>query len=341
MFNFVQQNTEIMSKSSIFTLALTLIGLSSTVNAQTTSPTIEPGIGYVFNTGYDFSAVRVQIAARNLFLSNKLGLYYTIEKNSAAVGPSKTYLRDIAGINYRLSNLISVQAAGGLFSNSFFTESSKKVGGMRKEVSLVLHPVKIPLTFTLGYSSTCGVTTTFGYRIPLKKTIEAVSAPAPAPAPAVEEPVKKEETPIIVETPVEPEVVVTAPVVETPPVVKEIPVKVDVVALCSESKSHFPFKIATLSDADKQRLLPLSKYLLENTNSLLRIYGSTDNVGSEKYNMELSELRANNVKAYLVFLGVPAQRISVIPLGMTKSRNASTEEEKAEARNASFEIYNP
>ena len=328
-----------MSKSSIFTLALTLIGLSSTVNAQTTNPTIEPGIGYVFNTGYDFSAVRVQIAARNLFLFNKLGLYYTIEKSSAAIGPSKTYLRDIAGINYRLSNLISVQAAGGLFSNSFFTESSKKVGGMRKEVSIVLHPVKIPLTFTLGYSTTCGVTTTFGYRIPLKKTIKEV--PAPAPAPAVVEPVKKEETPIIVETPVEPEVVVTTPVVETPPVVKEIPVKVDVVALCSESKSHFPFKIATLSDADKQRLLPLSKYLLENTNSLLRIYGSTDNVGSEKYNMELSEMRASNVKAYLVSLGVPAQRISVIPLGMTKSRNASTEEEKAEARNASFEIYNP
>ena len=328
-----------MSKSSIFTLALTLIGLSSTVNAQTTNPTIEPGIGYVFNTGYDFSAVRVQIAARNLFLSNKLGLYYTIEKSNAAIGPSKTYLRDIAGINYRLSNLISLQAAGGLFSNSFFTESSKKVGGMRKEVSLVLHPVKIPLTFTLGYSTTCGVTTTFGYRIPLKKTMKVI--PAPEPAPAVVEPVKKEETPIIVETPVEPEVVVTTPVVEAPPVVKEIPVKVDVVALCTESKSHFPFKIATLSDADKQRLLPLSKYLLENTNSLLRIYGSTDNVGSEKYNMELSELRASNVKTYLVSLGVPAQRISVIPLGMTKSRNASTEEEKAEARNASFEIYNP
>lgn len=328
-----------MSKSSIFTLALTLIGLSSTVNAQTTNPTIEPGIGYVFNTGYDFSAVRVQIAARNLFLSNKLGLYYTIEKSSAAVGPSKTYLRDIAGINYRLSNLISVQAAGGLFSNSFFTESSKKVGGMRKEVSLVLHPVKIPLTFTLGYSNTCGVTTTFGYRIPLKKTVKEI--PAPVAAPAVVETVKKEETPIIVETPVEPEVVVTTPVVETPPVIKEIPVKVDILALCKESKSYFPFKIATLTEADKQRLLPLSKYLLENTNSLLNIYGSTDNVGSEKYNMELSKLRAGNVKTYLVSLGVPAQRISVIPLGMTKSRNASTEEEKAEARNASFEIYNP
>lgn len=324
-----------MLKSSILSLAVAFLGLSAMAQAQTTNPTIEPGIGYVFNTGYDFSAIRVQLAARNLFLSNKLGLYYTVEKSSSAIGPGKTYLRDIAGLNYRLTNLISVQAAGGLFSNSFFTESSKKVGGMRKEVSLVLHPTQIPLTFTLGYSTTCGVTTTFGYRIPLEKPVKEVT-PAPA-KPVIEEvPVKKEETPIKVETPVEPEVVVTPPAPEPTPIAK-----IDVTELCAQSKSHFPFKVATLSEADQQRLRPLGQYLLENKSSLLRVYGSTDNVGSEKYNMELSELRASNVKSFLVSLGVAPDRISVIPLGMTKSRNANTEDEKAEARNASFEIYNP
>jgi outer membrane protein OmpA-like peptidoglycan-associated protein len=45
------------------------------------------------------------------------------------------------------------------------------------------------------------------------------------------------------------------------------------------------------------------------------IHGYTDSVGSEKYNQELSERRANSVKAYLAAQGIGSSRLSSSGLG--------------------------
>ena len=51
--------------------------------------------------------------------------------------------------------------------------------------------------------------------------------------------------------------------------------------------------------------------------TLIRVEGHTDSVGSDKYNMDLSQRRANAVKTLLVQRGVAAGRIEVIGYGKT------------------------
>ncbi len=50
----------------------------------------------------------------------------------------------------------------------------------------------------------------------------------------------------------------------------------------------------------------------------VRIEGSTDNKGTAKYNMGLSERRANSVMEYLVNAGIDQNRLSAVGYGFSK-----------------------
>ena len=50
----------------------------------------------------------------------------------------------------------------------------------------------------------------------------------------------------------------------------------------------------------------------------IRVEGHTDNIGSKKYNLELSEKRAEAIKAYLVGKGIEKSRITSIGHGLSK-----------------------
>jgi OOP family OmpA-OmpF porin len=50
----------------------------------------------------------------------------------------------------------------------------------------------------------------------------------------------------------------------------------------------------------------------------VRIEGNTDNMGSAKYNMGLSERRANSVMEYLVNAGIDQSRLSAVGYGFSK-----------------------
>jgi outer membrane protein OmpA-like peptidoglycan-associated protein len=63
----------------------------------------------------------------------------------------------------------------------------------------------------------------------------------------------------------------------------------------------------------------LAKYLQENPNKALRIIGHTDNVGSDSYNLSLSQKRADAVKNYLLQKGVPPSVI-VESIGMGEAQ---------------------
>jgi OmpA-OmpF porin, OOP family len=61
----------------------------------------------------------------------------------------------------------------------------------------------------------------------------------------------------------------------------------------------------------------LAAFLQEYPEKTVLIEGHTDNVGTEDYNMDLSERRAQSVKEALVQVGVDASRIDTLGLGET------------------------
>lgn len=71
----------------------------------------------------------------------------------------------------------------------------------------------------------------------------------------------------------------------------------------------FGFNRATLNPGAMRNLYPLVTYLKENPERAVTIEGYTDSVGSESYNQELSQQRAEAVRGFLIDNGVNANRI--------------------------------
>jgi len=69
----------------------------------------------------------------------------------------------------------------------------------------------------------------------------------------------------------------------------------------------------------------------------LRVEGHTDSIGSDAYNLKLSERRAQAVRDYVVSQGIDAARISVKGWGKTKPV-ASNKTEAGRAENRRVEI---
>ncbi len=98
-------------------------------------------------------------------------------------------------------------------------------------------------------------------------------------------------------------------------------------------------------DFDSDRLTPAAREILNGVAATLQAYpnidveleGHTDSVGSDSYNLGLSERRANAVKAYLDGQGVPARRMR--PVGYGESRPiASNETEDGREENRRVEL---
>jgi OOP family OmpA-OmpF porin len=71
----------------------------------------------------------------------------------------------------------------------------------------------------------------------------------------------------------------------------------------------FDFNRADLKPGAQQNLYRLVTFLRENTDRELLVEGHTDSVGSESYNLELSQQRADSVRAFLVQNGISPERI--------------------------------
>jgi len=77
----------------------------------------------------------------------------------------------------------------------------------------------------------------------------------------------------------------------------------------------FDFNKATLKPGARERLARVSGIVLAYPDLHLQIEGYTDNIGSDSYNMQLSEKRAEVVRDYLVSQGVNAANISARGFG--------------------------
>jgi peptidoglycan-associated lipoprotein len=78
---------------------------------------------------------------------------------------------------------------------------------------------------------------------------------------------------------------------------------------------YFALDQSTIQDAARASLSTNADWLKRWTGTRISIEGHADERGTAEYNLGLGERRASSVKAYLVELGVPADRITVVSKG--------------------------
>ncbi len=93
--------------------------------------------------------------------------------------------------------------------------------------------------------------------------------------------------------------------------------------------------------SSKIELDRLALFLAENRKiKVLQIYSHTDNVGEEKFNLLLSQKRANAIKDYLIKKGVDKARLETIGMGETEPlfEDAKSEKDRAQNRRTEFKV---
>ena len=154
-----------------------------------------------------------------------------------------------------------------------------------------------------------------------KKTPPAVPAPPPAPPPAAPAPPPPPPPP--------PPPTTTAP---TPPPLteEEIFARKSLDQLNAErplDDVYFDLDQSSIREDARPRLQKDADWMKRWTSTQVTVEGHCDSRGSSEYNLGLGSRRATAVKDYLVSLGVPAGRITVVSKG--KEAPACTEESES------------
>lgn len=113
------------------------------------------------------------------------------------------------------------------------------------------------------------------------------------------------------------------------------PIKNQVLVL---NNVHFEFNRADLLPDSRGLLNKVAKSLLDQPGVKIEVAGHTDSVGSDAYNLRLSEARAASVRSYLVSQGVAAATIYAKGYG-ERQPVASNQNEDGRARNRRVEVH--
>ena len=109
-----------------------------------------------------------------------------------------------------------------------------------------------------------------------------------------------------------PKKVVRISAVKPAAIAKKRPGKILALPTCFSSVIEFDTDSSTLEDDYRDEMQTVADYLMKYGTAKLNIVGHTDNVGSEEYNLALSQRRAQSVCNYLVEkLGVDSQRLNL------------------------------
>ena len=101
----------------------------------------------------------------------------------------------------------------------------------------------------------------------------------------------------------------------------------------------FPVNSSEISPSFRTTLDGIAQSLTKYPDSLIDVYGFTDNTGSDSYNQQLSERRAQAVANYLIYRGVPQARIATKGFGEDPNYFvASNDTEEGRAMNRRVEI---
>ncbi|HLV46668.1 MAG TPA: OmpA family protein [Flavobacterium sp.] len=109
--------------------------------------------------------------------------------------------------------------------------------------------------------------------------------------------------------------------------------------IMNESTVNFDFDSADLTSTAQSNLDKLAKVFIDNPKTQISIYGYTDSVGREQYNLRLSRTRANAVKSYLVKKGIGTKRITTQGMGpVDPVASNDTDAGRAKNRRVEFSI---
>ena len=100
---------------------------------------------------------------------------------------------------------------------------------------------------------------------------------------------------------------------------------------------RFGFDKATLRPENRELLSRIAGVLLASKGYRIDVYGHTDDIGTEQYNMGLSQRRAQAVRNYLIESGIDPEIITTKGYGKSNPREPGTSPE-ARARNRRVEI---
>lgn len=107
-----------------------------------------------------------------------------------------------------------------------------------------------------------------------------------------------------------------------------------------ESGVLFATNSSELNMAAKDNLAKLTDVLNKYPDTYVRVEGHTDNVGTDDYNLMLSEKRAKEVSAYLAAKGLKSDRIKSAWYGESQPKSTNdTDEGKSMNRRVEFAIY--
>lgn len=102
----------------------------------------------------------------------------------------------------------------------------------------------------------------------------------------------------------------------------------------------FEFNSADLDEPTEKFLDELAETLRQDENLRLNIEGHTDNIGSDRFNLRLSQKRADVVKQLLVEKGITAERLTSEGKGMREPlNNNETPEDQAKNRRVEITVY--
>lgn len=103
---------------------------------------------------------------------------------------------------------------------------------------------------------------------------------------------------------------------------------------------YFEFDTYGLSLATREILKSNAEWMDANPSALVEIEGHADDLGTNDYNLALGAKRAQGTKEYLISLGVPAERLTLISYGEEAPVcRDPTEECRRQNRRARFVTY--
>ena len=114
--------------------------------------------------------------------------------------------------------------------------------------------------------------------------------------------------------------------------------KDDTLKLSLDSEVSFAFGRADIKPAFEPSLNKLADVLIKYDRTVVHVVGHTDSIGSDRYNQQLSERRADNVVVYLERRGVPQTRLRSEGRGEYEPR-ATNDTEAGRQLNRRVEIY--